>query len=278
MNALFPALLLSAAPLSAERDRLCEGLVDGSARIAVAWRSPPKHSLAATCEGEGWRLKGEAHYVDGALSASDFLVVASTRNGAVLLSVPPASASIVPRPGVDGAAISVVSFAGVSLPSARALAKVNRADDLLAPAIAQARLALAAELAGLACRAVEITIDYAKTRVQFGKPIASFQAIQHRLVEMWSDAEFACAAVVNAIEAGERGDDKAANLAILAAKARAGDSAVSICRRAIHLHGAMGITDESDIGLYLKRALALNATLGQPEALRLQFLAVERAA
>ena len=168
--------------------------------------------------------------------------------------------------------------AGVSLPSARALAKVNRADDLLAPAIAQARLALAAELAGLACRAVEITIGYTKTRVQFGKPIASFQAIQHRLVEMWSDAEFACAAVVNAIEAGERGDDKAANLAILAAKARAGDSAVSICRRAIHLHGAMGITDESDIGLYLKRALALNATLGQPEALRLQFLALERAA
>ncbi len=69
-----------------------------------------------------------------------------------------------------------------------------------------------------------------------------------------------------------------ARLAVLAAKARAGDAAVTISRRAIHLYGAMGFTDECDIGLYMKRAVNLNATLGQPEALRLQFLALERTA
>jgi alkylation response protein AidB-like acyl-CoA dehydrogenase len=112
--------------------------------------------------------------------------------------------------------------------------------------------------------------------VQFGKPIASFQAIQHRLVDMWTDSEFACASVVNAVETLETDDDRAAQLAVLAAKARAGDAAFSICRRAVHLFGAMGFTDECDIGLYLKRAINLNATLGQPDELRLQFVEQER--
>ena len=115
--------------------------------------------------------------------------------------------------------------------------------------------------------ALERTVAYTKERVQFGKPIASFQSIQHRLVDMWMDAEFACAAVVNAVEALEAGDGSAARLAVLAAKARAGDAAFSICRRAVHLHGAMGFTDECDIGLYLKRAISLNVSLGQPEQL-----------
>jgi alkylation response protein AidB-like acyl-CoA dehydrogenase len=113
-------------------------------------------------------------------------------------------------------------------------------------------------------------------RVSRSRPIASFQAIQHRLVDMWTDAEFACASVVNAVDTLEAGDDRAAQLAVLAAKARAGDAAFSICRRAVHLFGAMGFTDECDIGLYLKRAINLNATLGQPDELRLQFVAQER--
>ena len=186
--------------------------------------------------------------------------------------------TIAGRAGIDGATVSSVGFQRVTVGAGRVLAKAPSLADLLAKPIARARLALAAELAGLACRALEMTVAYTRDRVQFGKPIASFQVIQHRLVDMWSDAEFACAAVVNAVEASERSSAKAAELAILAAKARAGDAAFSICRRAIHLHGAMGITDECDIGLYLKRAIALNATLGQPEELRLQFVALERAA
>jgi len=134
------------------------------------------------------------------------------------------------------------------------------------------------QLAGIAAKAVEMTIAYTKDRVQFGKPIASFQVVQHRLVDMWSDAEFACASVANAVERLGEGDAQAARLAVLAAKARCGDAAVSVCRRAVHLHGAMGFTDEHDIGLYLKRAVSLSSTLGQPEGLRRQFVELERAA
>ena len=163
------------------------------------------------------------------------------------------------------------------MPAANVLQRAASVDALMAQPVRAGRVALAAELAGIASRAVEITIGYTKDRVQFGKPIASFQVVQHRLVEMWGDAEFACSAVNNAIERQAEGGLEA-ELSILAAKARAGDAATSIGRRAVHLHGAMGFTDECDIGLYMKRAVALSATLGQPEALRLQFVEMEKAA
>src|SRR4029453_16896975 len=139
------------------------------------------------------------------------------------------------------------------------------------------RVALGGEVGGLASGALEQTVAYAKNRIQFGKPIASFQSIQHRLVEMWIDAEVACAAGTRPVERLASRDDREAHLAVLAAKARAGEAALSICRRAVHLHGAMGFTDECDIGLYFKRAINLNAARGQPEQLGLQFPELERA-
>jgi len=171
-----------------------------------------------------------------------------------------------------------VSFVECFVPADCVLASGDRCDAALERALCRARLALAAELAGIASSALERTVAYTRDRVQFGKPIASFQAIQHRLVDMWMEAEFACSAVANAADALEAGDGVAGQLAVLAAKARAGDAAFSICRRAVHLYGAMGFTDECDIGLYLKRAISLNASLGQPEQLRLQFVNLERAA
>lgn len=284
MTAVFPAVLLARAPASPERNRLAAALASGEAIVAPAWRPALAHAQAegvsAHMDRDVCVLTGEAHFVDAARAATEFLVVAQTADGHALASAPAQAAglSVASRPGVDGAAISVVRFDGLRIPAARVVAKAKDLAALLDAPVRAARLALAAELAGLACRALEMTIAYAKDRVQFGKPIASFQAIQHRLVEMWSDAEFACAAVVNAVETCTRGDDRASELAVLAAKARGGDAAVAICRRAVHIHGAMGITDESNIGLYLKRAISLNATLGQPEALRLQFVDIERAA
>jgi alkylation response protein AidB-like acyl-CoA dehydrogenase len=284
MSAVFPGTLLSRAPRTAERDRLAAGLADGSAIIASAWQNAPAYSGAAkataTASGSGFVLSGEKHFVEAATSATDLLVVAETPEGAALFWVPAGASGVTveTRDGVDGASIGSVAFSNCQVSSDQLLARAPSVDALLAAPILHARLAIAAELAGIACRALEITIAYTRDRVQFGKPIASFQAIQHRLVEMWSDAEFACASVVNAVEKCASGNARAGEMAVLAAKARAGDAAYSICRRAVHLHGAMGFTDESDIGLYLKRAINLNFTLGQPEALRLQFVELERAA
>ena len=270
---VFAATLLGGASPGAECSRLAAGMASGELIAVPVWAYGAKPIVARAVNGS-IAFSGEARFVDAARSATDFLVVAQDADGAMLLSVAAKTpeAAISERAGIDGAAIATVSFSDCVVPTDHVLARANRPDDLVREAILHTRLALAAELTGVASKALELTIVYASHRVQFGKPIGSFQAIQHRLVDMWIEAEIAAAAVVNAVNALQAGDDDAAQLAVLAAKARAGDAAFSICRRAVHLHGAMGYTDECDIGLYLKRAINLNATLGQPEQLRLEFV------
>jgi alkylation response protein AidB-like acyl-CoA dehydrogenase len=276
--------IVAAVPDSQERRRLAEGIASGRLIVTPAWKDKADtHGgmvVCATYDTGRLVLTGAKQFVDAARSATDFLVFATGVDGSVLLSVPADAPGmfIADRPGIDGAAIATVSFVECFVPSDRVLMRGDACDAMLEQALLPARLTLAAELAGIASSALERTIAYTRDRVQFGRPIASFQSIQHRLVDMWMDAELACAAVANAVEALEAGEGPAAHLAVLAAKARAGDAAFSICRRAVHLHGAMGFTDECDIGLSLKRAISLNASLGQPEQLRLQFVNLERAA
>ncbi|MCP3468812.1 acyl-CoA/acyl-ACP dehydrogenase [Bradyrhizobium sp. CCGUVB1N3] len=270
---VFAATLLGGASPGAERSRLAAGVAGGEIVAVPAWTPGAKPIVARNVDG-GVALSGETRFVEAARAATDFLVVAQDADGVILLSVAADAdgVTISEQAGVDGGAIATVSFSDCAVPADRMLSRANRSQDLLRQAILHTRLALAAELTGVASKALELTIAYASDRVQFSKPIGSFQAIQHRLVDMWIEAQLAAAAVVNAIDALQGDDDDTAELAVLAAKARAGEAAFSICRRAVHLHGAMGYTDECDIGLYLKRAINLNAMLGQPEQLRLEFV------
>ncbi|MGY8677774.1 acyl-CoA dehydrogenase family protein [Bradyrhizobium sp. UFLA05-153] len=270
---VFAATLLGGASPGAERSRLAAGVASGEMVAVPAWTSGAKPVVARSVNGS-IALSGETRFVDAASAATDFLVVAQDADGVMLLSVAADAdgVTISERVGVDGSALATISFSDCAVPADRVLSRANRSEELLRQAILHTRLALAAELTGLASKALELTIAYTSDRVQFGKPIGSFQAIQHRLVDMWIEAEFAAAAVVNAVDSLQADDVDTAELAVLAAKARAGEAAFSICRRAVHLHGAMGYTDECDIGLYLKRAINLNAMLGQPEQLRLEFV------
>lgn len=279
---VFSGALLAGAESGEERSRLAEGLISGSLVVSPAWQTTDGGyaAVTATIDAAGVTLSGTAGLVVAAASADVFLVVARSNDERVLISVPAGSdgLSLSERPTVDGATLAELRFDGCHVAADQVLARGLLGSGLLDDAIQAARLTLAAELAGAGSKALEATVDYTRERVQFGKPIASFQAIQHRLVDMWSAAEFACAAIVNALERLADEPGKPAALAVLAAKARAGDAAVDITRKAIHLHGAMGFTDECDIGLYMKRAVNLNATLGNPAQLRLQFVALERAA
>ena len=270
---VFAATLIGEASPGAERSRLTSGMASGDIVAVPAWISDTKPIVARAVNGS-FALSGEACFVDAARAATDFLVVAQDAEGTMLLSIAADADGIAisERPGIDGGAIATILFSDCKVPTDCVLSRANRSEDLLSRAILHTRLALAAELTGIASKALELTIAYTSDRVQFGKPIASFQAIQHRLVDMWMEAEFAAAAVVNAVDVLQSEDDDAAQLAVLAAKARAGEAAFSICRRAVHLYGAMGYTDECDIGLYLKRTINLNAMLGQPEQLRLEFV------
>lgn len=279
---VFSGTLLAGAEAGAERTRLAEGLIAGSLVVTPVWQTIDGGyaAVTATSHTGGLTLSGTADLVVAAASADVFLVLARSNDERVLISVPAGSdgLSLSERPTVDGATLAELRFDGCHVAAGQVLAHGLLGSGLLDEAIQATRLTLAAELAGAGSKALEVTVDYTKERVQFGKPIASFQAIQHRLVDMWSAAEFSCAAIVNALERLADEPGKPAALAVLAAKARAGDAAVDITRKAIHLHGAMGFTDECDIGLYMKRAVNLNATLGNPAQLRLQFVALERAA
>ena len=123
--------------------------------------------------------------------------------------------------------------------------------------------------------AFDMTVEFVKQRSQFGKPIGSFQALQHRIVDIWTQKELARAAVMRAVELFDRTTDPRERAVVVsAAKARCTDAALLITRQAIQLHGGMGYTDEADIGLYLKRALVLGAWLGNGAAMRRRFAAL----
>src|SRR6185369_4886865 len=139
-----------------------------------------------------------------------------------------------------------------------------------------ALLAASAELVGLMRGALDMTLAYLRTRVQFGKPIGSFQALQHRAVDLYVQQELSAAAVAEVAaqfdaEHGMSAVQRAAGASRV--KARCSDAALLITREAIQMHGAMGFTDECDIGLYLKRALVLSGWLGNSREHRARYLA-----
>lgn len=282
LSVLAPSLLAECPP-SAERDRLCRGIVDGSVIAPVAWQPPRGNGAELPARAErvagGWHIAGARAFVDAATAATDFLVLTQVEGGIALFSVAESrpGVGLAFRPGIDGIALATLKLADCRVGDDALLARAPGIEALFARPLARTRLALAAELSGLANRALDIAIEYTKTRIQFGKPIASFQVIQHRLVDMWMQAELASAAVRNAVEAAGRGGSAAAR-AIFAAKARAADAASMVCRNAVHLHGAMGYTDECDIGLYMKRAVSLGAMLGNADEMRRLFIEAEQAA
>ncbi len=131
-------------------------------------------------------------------------------------------------------------------------------------ALDAAILCCAAELTGIMERVLELTFEYLRTRKQFGKPIGSFQALQHRAVDIWIQKELSKAALAAALGHFDAVDatPRQRSLAASSAKSRAADAALTVCKQAVQLHGAIGFTDEYDLSLYFNRVLVLAAWLG----------------
>jgi alkylation response protein AidB-like acyl-CoA dehydrogenase len=275
------ALVPLAADSPAVR-KLLEDVVSGETLAALAWQEEAGDQdlqatrLQARRHGDGWQLQGAVkRFVPLADSADGFLVYALDADGPALFWAPAASPGpqVQSTRTVDGLDFGAVSFDGLTLPPGALLARGPAVRDALTQAIELARLASAFELVGVIERALATTVAYTSQRVQFGKPIASFQALQHRMVDMWMQGQLARAAAENALQDWARpAGDSTRIQSIRAARARSGSAALLVCKAAIHLHGGMGIADETDIGLCLKRALALSAWLGNPLWQRGQFL------
>lgn len=175
-------------------------------------------------------------------------------------------------PGLADRPLGQIEFSG-AIPADAFLPLPDR--EALAPAFLFARIAAAAQLSGLCAQINAMTVDFTGQRVQFGKPIAANQVVQHRLVDLWTEQTLAAAAVAHAARSCADGRD-AALLATLAAKARAGKAADVVTRGAFQLHGAIGYTGEYPLGGLVRGCLALMSWLGTAHELRRRFVAIER--
>ena len=268
------ALLLGGS--DAQRQALLPKIVDGTEVLSLAVDEGPRHNpgrtaLAAQSTGDGFTLSGNKTFVLEGLAATT-LVVAARTSGAVgdtagiTLFLVPADATGVSRSAlstVDSRGYANVDFSNVSVGRDAVLGQVDNGFDLLDATLDRARAGLAAEMLGTAAQAFDMTIEYLKTREQFGRVIGSFQALGHRAAELFTEMELTRSCVEGALQAIDRDADDTAAMCSLA-KAKAGDFLHRMSNELIQMHGGIGMTDEFDAGLYLKRARALEAAFGNP--------------
>jgi alkylation response protein AidB-like acyl-CoA dehydrogenase len=234
-----------------------------------AHHAPSKVALTATKSGSGYNLNGTKTFVLEGMAAGLFVVSARTagaigdKDGITVLLVP-ADAKGVSRKALrlaDSRGAAVVTFDNVEVGADAVLGSEGTGFELLEKTLDRARAGLAAEMLGSAVQAFETTLDYLKTRVQFGQVIGSFQALQHRAAKMFTDLELARSCVEAALTAIDNDSPDAPELVSLA-KAKMGDTLHLVSNEMVQMHGGIGMTDAHDAGLYLKRARAQEATYG----------------
>ena len=270
-NGVLPARLLCASG----RDDLVESAVSGDTFFAFAFAErarrfslEPRAVMIEAAAG-GDELRGEKTFVTGGALAGQLLVLADRKGEAAIVTLPAASAGIVHHPYrvADGSMACELRFNRVPLAADADLA-IGAA--VLADVVALVRLLAAAEMLGLAQRLFDDTIAYAKQREQFGVPIGSFQAIQHRLVECYAALEQSRSMVYRVALSAATGGE-AWWRAAAGAKAYVGDQADRIAREAVQIHGGMGITAELAIGHALKRVLVLARLFGDEDAILAEY-------
>ena len=238
-----------------------ERVIDGSSTISVAL--PGHHGPhGRKHDPVSVRVDGDCVLVDGTVrdvlhgdSVDDLVVVADTDGGPTLLRI------ATDAPGVTVTAIASVDLtrplADVVFDGAPAelLGRPGAAEHVMMPVVRSARIAVAAELVGVAQGALDLTVAHALHRQQFGRAIGSFQAIKHALVDVMMDVEACRTAVRRAAEAVDAYDPEAEQLSLLC-QAVSSDAAMQAGKAAIQVHGAIGFTWEHDAHLYLKRAMS----------------------
>ena len=247
-------------------------VVAGDLIPALAWQEPdgsfdPESvatSAQATPKG-GTRLQGIKAFVPHADAADGFVVTARNGQGLVLYWVPAGSRGVDVsfHPLANGSKVGRVAFHQVEVGDDQRIASGKDAVRALRVAMDDAAVMASSALVGLMGKVLEMTLEYLKIRVQFGKPIGSFQALQHRAVDLYIQKELSKAVLGEALAAlGDGTDSPARRGAASRAKARCSDAALLICREGVQMHGAIGFSDEYDLGLYLNQALVLSAWLG----------------
>lgn len=258
-------------------------LIDGGSQAQQAWlpriaageailslavdegakHAPSRITTRAERAGNGFRLNGaKAFVMDG--HVADALIVAATADeGTTLFLVDPATAGVeIERTVmVDAHNAARITLTDVAVDADAVIGAVGGGETLLDGALNLGRACAASSLTGAGDQAFKTTMDYLRTRKQFGKLIGEFQALQHRAAHLFSELELARAATIGAQIAIDEGREDAP-LAASIAKAKAGRVAELAVQEAVQMHGGVGMTDEFDVGLFMKRVRVLNELLG----------------
>jgi len=250
-------------------------LVSGDAILTVAYQDAKSrydlHHVTTTAakDGDGWKLEGEKIQVLDAHAADAILVAARTSGGEkdadgitlFLVRKGAAGLGVERQSRVDSRNAGLVRLSGVRVGAADVVGGVGTGGALLERVIDRATAGLCAEMLGSMQQAAEDTFQYLKTRTQFGVPIGSFQALKHRAAKMYIEIELARSCVMAVVRAVDANDDDLPRL-VSVAKARCSDAGILITNEAVQMFGGVGMTDEYDVGFYMKRARVADITFG----------------
>jgi alkylation response protein AidB-like acyl-CoA dehydrogenase len=268
------ASALSRGGSAAQKSAYLPKIADGSLLAALAIDEGAKHrplrtSMQAVRSGNGFRLNGAKAFVVDGHTAGLLIVAARTagaageRDGLTLFLVDPKAKGIaIERTAmVDAHNAARIAFGNVEVNADGVLGEVDQGYRLLEGMLNIGRGAVASEMVGLSEEVFGRTVGYLKERKQFGKLIGEFQALQHRAAQLYIDIEITRAAVLKALQTLD-GHFEEAGAAVAVAKARAGSTATLAVQEGVQMHGGMGMTDQFDIGFFMKRARVCQELFG----------------
>jgi len=259
---------------TAHGDRWFPEILTGKAVLGLAVDEGKRHrpeatAMTASRQGNGFVLNGAKQFVVHGNSADMVLVAARTggsagqTEGITLFAVDTGASglSVDTATLADSSKASRLTFDNVAIDADAVVGEVDGGWAPLTRALGAGRAGAAAELVGVAAGASDMTVEYLKQRKQFGKLIGEFQALQHRAAHLYGEIEIARAAALKAAAALDSGDERA-ELWVSVAKAKAVASAGLAVQEGVQMHGGIGMTDEHDVGLYMKREAVLSELFG----------------
>ena len=271
-SVILGGLTVQRAGSDEQRARFLPSLIEGTSTLALAHLDgDARYDLSSVItraerSAEGFTISGKKRFVlDG--NAADAFVVSAMEGGAVAIFVvdrDTPGVKVLPITLMDGHRAAVVTFDGVKVPEDRKLAAPN-ALPVLESVIDYAAACACAEGLGVMTSVLTMTRDYLCQREQFGVKIGTFQALQHRCVDMFVETELARSTMVLGALGADDENEERRRRSVSAAKVQLSVGGRLVTQQAIQLHGGVGITDEHDVGLYFKRMHALNALFGDEE-------------
>jgi alkylation response protein AidB-like acyl-CoA dehydrogenase len=271
---LVAATLIGELGSAEQKARLLAAIAAGEQLVSLAIQEGPHHAplhcaLRAVKDADGYVLNGAKVLVLDASAAATFIVIARTDGdpgdeaglSAFLVDSGAAGLTLEPRSLVDSRGAGALVLKNVRLPASSLLGAPGAAWAGLRRALDIANIGLAAELLGLSTEAFERTVAYLKERKQFGRVIGSFQGLQHRAAELFAELELARSIVLQALHRIDEGEGELSLIAS-AAKAKLCEVAQRVTNEAIQMHGGIGMTDEHEIGFFIKRARVAQHTFG----------------